>query len=58
MLPSSVLSLIIPTWPATAGSKRSFRLVGSCPSAAVAFGLYAMPVRPDCHATVYLLPGS
>src|SRR6478736_3281562 len=58
ILPSSVLSLIMPTWPASAGSQRSARLSGSRPSAWVALGLYAMPVKPDCHTTEYLFPGS
>ncbi len=50
-----MLSLIIPTWPLNAGSQRSLTLVIS---RSVSFGLYAIPVKPDCHATVYLFPGS
>ena len=58
MLPSSVLSLIIPTWPFRRGSHRSAREVGARPSAWTASGAYPIPVNPDCQVTVYLLPGS
>ncbi len=57
-LPSSVLSLIIPMWPFSRWSHRSLTLVGALPSALVADGEYAIPVKPDCHVTVYVFPGS
>src|SRR5690349_10840351 len=55
MLPSSCGSSGIPMWPLYFGSNRDWTL--SILSLMIDV-LYAIAVQPDCHAIVYLLPGS